>query len=332
MASRRLCISAGHACDAHPVRPRGPRGGQANRRALGWEGGGGGAGRACGGGGGASTCPVMGDSSRLPAGGPHACQQRVEGMAPTLVHSAQGGGTFSIHVHASTGWKDWASTPVHASTGWRVRWVLRHCSQPPPLYQSRGYESAAIAAPGPQCTYRCWCTRCMVAALALLLHCSQPPPRYHRGAMGVLLQPHSSCSARTAATAARVSLQFWCCIRTVAKPATLPIEGPRGAAGAALLRLPTYCSAAAGVVPHRWYCSCTAAHPCPNTNRGAEGGEGQRGRGARGGGGHFSAGWRVLFSTPVYTSTGRRVCAPLLCTSEQGDRSLLLCASAQGAR
>ena len=75
-------------------------------------------------------------------------------MASTLVHSAQGGGTLSIHVHASTGWKDWASTLGHVSTGWTVRWVLSHCSQPPARYQSRGQGSAAIAAPGPKWTYR----------------------------------------------------------------------------------------------------------------------------------------------------------------------------------
>ena len=186
--------------------------------------GGGGLGTPVGEGGGlAPTCPVVGDSSRLPAGGGgHAGQQRVKGMASTLVHSALGGGTFYIHVHASTGWKDWTSTPVHISTGWRVRWMLRHCSQPPPRYQSRGYGSAAVAAPGPQRTHRCCCTRCNAAALALLLHCSQPPPRYHRGAMGLLLQPHSSCSAHTVAAAARV------CIPTAAKPAPLPIKGPRG--------------------------------------------------------------------------------------------------------
>ena len=98
--------------------------------------------------------------------------------------------------------------------------MLRHCSQPPPQYQLRGYGSAAIATPGPQRTYRRWCTRRIVAALALLLQCSQPSPRYHRRAMGVL-QPHSSCSACTAAIAARVSQQFWHCIRTVAEPAPL---------------------------------------------------------------------------------------------------------------
>ena len=63
-------------------------------------------------------------------------------------------------------------------------------------------------------------------------------------------------------------------------------------------------AAAAGVMPHRWYRSCTAAHPRPVTNRGAEGGGGglQGGQGVRGGG-HFSAGRRVLFSTPVHYSS-----------------------------
>ena len=181
-------------------------------------------------------------------------------MASTLVHSAQAGGTFSIHVHASTRWKDWASTPVHVSTGWGLRWVLRHCSQPPPRYQSRGYESAAKAATGPQRTYRCWCTRCIVASLALLLHCSQPAPRYHRGAMGVLLQPHSSCSARTAAAAAHVSQQFWHCIRTAAKQAPLPIEGPRGCCRSCTL-------AAAHVLQRRSQCHAAPVvlqlHRCP---------------------------------------------------------------------
>ena len=227
-------------------------------------------------------------------------------MASTLVHSAQGGGTFSIHVHASTGWKDWASTPVHVSTGWRVRWVSRHCSQPPPRYQSRGYGSAAIAAPGPRRTYRSWCSRCIVAALALLLHCSQPPPRHHRGAMGVLLQPHSSCSARTAAAVARVSQQFRHCIRTAAKPAPLLIEGPRGCcrsrtlAAAYVLQRRSRCHAAPAVL------SCTATHPCPVTTEGLRGGEGQGGRWCKGGG-DFSAAWRVLFSTPVHVSTGGQI-------------------------
>ena len=157
MASRRLCISAGHACDALPVPPRGPGGGGGGRpTAVPWAGRGGVSRRSCRGGGGAApTCPVVGDSSRRPAGGPHARKQRVKGIASTLVHSAQGGGTLSIHVHASTGWKDWASTLVHVRTGQRVQWVLRHYSQPPSRYQSRGYGSAAIAAPRPQRTYRC---------------------------------------------------------------------------------------------------------------------------------------------------------------------------------
>ena len=72
--------------------------------------GGGGAGRGEGRGGGAEA-----------SAGPHARQQRVGGMATPFVQSAQGGGMCSTHVHASTGWKDWASTPVHVSTGWRVR-------------------------------------------------------------------------------------------------------------------------------------------------------------------------------------------------------------------
>ena len=126
----------------------------------------------------------------------HARQQKGGGMATTLVHSAQGGGTFSTHVHTNTGWKDWASTPVHVSIGWTVRWVLRHCSQPPPRYQSRGCGSAAIAARGPQRMYRCWCNRCIVGALPLLLHCNQPPPPYHRGAMGL-------CKSRTQAGRSR---------------------------------------------------------------------------------------------------------------------------------
>ena len=181
-----------------PGRVHGPGGGAGLLlcRGLGEEGGGGretrasrrGRGRAGGGegrGGGAEA-----------SAGPHARQQRVGVMATPLVHSARGGGTCSTHMHASTRWKDWASTLVHISTRWRVRWVLRHCSQPRPRYQSRGYGSAAIAAPGPQRTYHRWCTRRIIAALALLLYC-QPSPRYHRGAMGVQ-QPHSSCSARTA--------------------------------------------------------------------------------------------------------------------------------------
>ena len=57
-------------------------------------------------------------------------------------------------------------------------------------------------------------------------------------------------------------------------------------------------AATAGVMPHRWYRSCTAAHPRPVTNRGAGGGGG--GLGWVRGGGHFSAGRRVLFSTPVH--------------------------------
>ena len=180
MASRRLCISASIACDTHPIRKSGPRGGQANRRAL-------------------DTVGVVG-SSHLPCrggplaatrgGGGHARQKRVKGTASSLVHSTHGGGTFTINVDASKGWKNWASTLVHVSTGWRIRWVLRHCNQPPPRCQLRGW---------PHRTYRCWCTQCMGAALAVLVHCRRSPPRYHPGVMGVLLQQHSSCSARTAA-------------------------------------------------------------------------------------------------------------------------------------
>ena len=193
--------------------------------------------------------------------GPHAHLQRVGGLAITLVQSARGGGTCSTHVQASTGWKDWASTPVHVSTGWRVRWVLRHCCQPPPRYQSRGYESVAIAAPGPQRMYRHWRTPRDVAALALLLHCCRPSPCYHRGAMGVH-QPHSSCNASTAAVAARVSQQFSHCIRTAAKPAPLPTKGPRGCcksrtlAAAHVLQLPQ-------LVPCRTGGTATAQQPTP---------------------------------------------------------------------
>ena len=136
MASRRLCISAGHACDARPVRPRaggaGGGGGRPHRRALG---GFGGLGAPVGGA--APTCPIRGGGLRTPCGyprgGPHARQQRVEGMASTFVHSAQGGGTFSTHVHASTGWKYWASTPVDS------RQEVAPPSYPPPLTPSPPY-------------------------------------------------------------------------------------------------------------------------------------------------------------------------------------------------
>ena len=57
---------------------------------------------------------------------------------------------------------------------------------------------------------------------------ANPRPITNRGAMGVLHQPYSSRSARTAAPAARVLQQSRHCIRTTAKPAPLPIEGPRG--------------------------------------------------------------------------------------------------------
>ena len=141
-------------------------------------------------GGGRHTHPVGGRGAGRggrgggePSAGPHARQQRVGGMAIPLVPSPQGGGRCSTHVRATTRSKDLASSPMHATIVSRVQWVLRHCSQPPPHYQSRGYGSAAIAAPGPQRTYRCWCTRRIVQALALLLLCSQPSPRYHRGVM-----------------------------------------------------------------------------------------------------------------------------------------------------
>ena len=103
-------------------------------------------------------------------------------------------------MHASTRWKDWASTPVHAGTRWRVRWVFRHRSQPSPRYQLRGDGSAAIATPGLQRTYRRWCTSHIVAVLALLLLCSQPSPATTKGPWG--------CNSRTPAAAhARRQLQ-----------------------------------------------------------------------------------------------------------------------------
>ena len=157
---------------------------------------------------------------------------------------------------------------MHVSTGWRVRWVLRHCSQPPPRYQSRGYGSAAIAAPGPQRTYSCWCTRCIVAALALLLHCSQPPPRY--------LRLWGCCYSRTQAAAhTRQQLQpvsrssSGTASATAAKPAPLLIEGPRGccrsrgSGGCPRTAAPQPVS-----LPHQWYCS----PPLPCYHQGAEGG------------------------------------------------------------
>ena len=245
-------------------------------------------------------------------------------MATTLAHSSQGGGRFSTHVHASTGWKDWASTPVLVSTGWRVRWVLLHCSQPPPRYQSRGYGSAAKAAPGPQRTYRRRCTRCIVAALALLPHYSQPPPRYHRGAMGVLQQPHSSCTARTAAAAAHVSRRFWHCIRTAAEPAPLPIKGPRGCCNSHTL-------SAAHVLqlPQPVPC-CTGGTAAPNQPTPAVlPTEGPRGGGAEGGGvggGGTSAQDGGYYSPPLCTLAQDGGCALYCCARQLRGTDLYSCA------
>ena len=150
------------------------------------------------------------------------------GLCGAPCTSAEGGRYGHPPCAVSSGWSDvlhpfacqyWVEQ-LGVSTSLRVRWVLRLCSQPPPRYQSWGHGSASIAAPGPQRMYRRWCTRCSVAALALLLHCSLPSPWYQQGGMGVHHR-HSSRSAHTAALAARVSQQFWHCIRTIAKPAPL---------------------------------------------------------------------------------------------------------------
>ena len=157
MASRRLCISAGGS-DAHPIRPRGPGGGgrQANRRAVGREGGW--TGRACRGGRGeaTNTCLVVGDSSRLPAGGgrpctsaegeghgpqpcafstgrrnalhPCACQHRVEGLGlQPCAHQHRVEGTVGV-------------APLQPT---------------PAALPIEGLWKCCIAAPGPQHTYRC---------------------------------------------------------------------------------------------------------------------------------------------------------------------------------
>ena len=139
----------------------GPGGGKACHRAAGWGRRGEGGGRhahPAGGGGGSQGGEGRGGGAGATVR-PHARQHRVGGMATNRVLSAQGGGTLSTHVHASTGWKDWAATPVHISTGWRIRWVSRLRSQPLPRYQSRGYGSAAkpplwVEGPGslPLCT------------------------------------------------------------------------------------------------------------------------------------------------------------------------------------
>ena len=122
---------------------------------------------------------VGGGGGAKASAGPHVRQQRVGGLATPLVESAQGGGMCSTHVHGSTGWKEWASTPKHVNTWWRIRLVLHLCCQPTPRYQLRGYGSAAIAAPGPQRTYRCCCPRRTVALQPIL---TPLPPRGHVGA------------------------------------------------------------------------------------------------------------------------------------------------------
>ena len=98
MASRRLCISAGHVYDARPVRPCGPGGGGGHNPCPGQGREGGGGWGACRGGGGAApTCPVGARGLRTPRGYPrggpmpastgrrdvlHPCasQHRVEGL------------------------------------------------------------------------------------------------------------------------------------------------------------------------------------------------------------------------------------------------------------
>ena len=173
-------------------------------------------------------------------------------------------------MHASTGWKDWASSPVHVSTGCRVRWVLCHCSQPPPRYQLRGYGSAAIAAPGLQRMSCCYCTRGIAAALAPLLPCSQPPPYYQpRGYGGATtvalkcstrtqqLQP-ASCSSSGTASALQLS------------PPHYQSRGHGGAAIAARWRQPTYCSCRS-----RCHAAPLVLEEGEEEGEGEEGGEGE---------------------------------------------------------
>ena len=205
-----------HAVHARP-RPRAGGAGQACRHAAGWVGRGdregdtsiplGWGGRQGGGrgwgGGGLSGAPCTSAES----GG--------YGYPPCAVSS----GTCSTHVHSRTAWAVWAFSLVHVTTGWRVRRVLRLCSQPPPRYQSRGYRSAAIAAPGP--------LRTLSAVAAALL---PTLARYNRGVMGVHV-PHSSCCARSAPVAARSSQQVWHSILTIAMPASLCIAAQGGRTG-----------------------------------------------------------------------------------------------------
>ena len=116
------------------------------------------------------------------------------------------------------------------------------------------------------------------------------------------------------------------CIRTAAKPTPPSVQGPRGCcnsrtlAAARVLQLPQPVSCRTGGI---------IAAPQPTTARLPTGGGGV---GGAGGAGLFSEWWRVWFCIPMHTSTGRSVCAQLQCTLAQGDKSLLLCASAQGAR
>ena len=86
-------------------------------------------------GGGCARVPGRGASrwgaGRGGGGEAGARQLRVRGMATPLGQSAQGAGTCSTPVHASTGWKDWASTPVLHSTG-------RRDGLPSPAHRSIG--------------------------------------------------------------------------------------------------------------------------------------------------------------------------------------------------
>ena len=271
MASRRLCISASHAYDARPVRPRVPRGGHGAPPCPGH--GGGGLGVRVGEGGG--VAPTWA----------HAREHNVEGMATTFVHLAQGGGIVSTHVHASTRWKDWASTrcacrhrvegtvgvtplpPTPAPLPFKGLWdwcngctrattherMLVHqvycCNsgsvaamQPDPApLPPRCYGVAATAALKLQHTHGSNCSPCLAAILALHPHHSQARSITNRGATGVLQDPHSAGCPRTAAP----------------KPVSCRTGGT-----------------AAAPQP---------APPRPITNRGAEAGEGQRGMGGTGG-------------------------------------------------